>query len=304
MIRSSSVQVPDSDEVLLILLCGGMKNAWLSAFLAASRLQLKNIHAIWASSSAAIAGLYYLAGQHELTRQKWVEVLTRRQVFHVMNIATDLACLRRPWPGKIEYLVEQGCDGLDWPAVWRSHVDFRVGAFSLATGETHYIPLTDENSHPLLLATLSPPLIAHPTLVPDYGWMRDGGTAVILPVGLAYQAGYRRIIVIANEPVFQSRYPRGLCDLAARLDPIPWSPEARRAMWRRPEQLEEDCALLATPTDGPECLVCKPAAPLSAQTLTRSPRLVEEAFVQGEKDGAAQRSAIEEFFQKRGVTYT
>ena len=274
-------------RVAAVIPGGGMVNAFVSGVIKGAQLQPSHFNAIFTHSSAAHLSAFFIAGQIELSKRIWVDELTKSEVFNRANV------LKGKRPANVDFLVDECCKELDIDAVTGSRTKLVVSLFRRRDGKTKYFEATKQNIRTLLKATGAIPLIARPVTLADASYA-DGGTGEALPVEKAYAMGYRKILVILNEPidVEMESFSKLITWLA-----FPTSGNARRAAQARKSHFDKAIDFIQRPPADVEVHVISPGKKLPAARFCRSKKLVEETYQIGVEKGQTERDILQGFLK-------
>jgi len=279
-------------QVAALIPGGGMLNAFVSGFIKGAQLQPSQFDAIFAHSSAAHVSALFIAGQIELSKRIWVDELTKPGVFSRTNV------LKGKRLANVDYLVDECCKELDIDAVAGARTKLIVSVFRRRDGKTKYIEATKQNIRTLLKASGAVPLFARPVTLDSESYA-DGGTGEILPVEKVYLMGYRKILVILNEPLDteMESVSRIMTWLA-----FPTSRSARRAALDRKRGFSESAKFIQNAPQDTEIHVICPGERLPATRFCRSQELVGMTYQIGLDKGQAERGALGNFLKSEELS--
>lgn len=181
------------DQICIVGESGGMLNAYGSGFLYGASLTPEMFSAGIGVSSSAMMLAFFFSGRTEAMREMWTNVLTSREIFSWLNT------LKIGRPVDIDRLIQVSSDRMDLGLVMENTNEFLVEVYNATKMVAEYHQLHDGFSHDLLKATCALPLFSRPIRIGDEVLI-DGGTYDPLPVKMAYERGYRKILVVHNKP--------------------------------------------------------------------------------------------------------
>ncbi|MBI4128983.1 MAG: patatin-like phospholipase family protein [Parcubacteria group bacterium] len=268
----------------LVIMPGGMRNAFSAGVLNGAELAPKDVGVVVASSSGAGVGAFFVSGQIKLAERIFVEYLTRPEVYSPRRLFQG----RRPYD--VDYLVDYCCRDLDVEALATASTALYAGVFRRHDGQTLYQMVGRENWRSVLKATGALPLLGRPVLLDDGYYYVDGGIEEVLSLRFAYEMGYRRIILVCNRPFGSGGPAPGI--LVSFLA-IPWWPAARRVL--RGRNLHNIWSFITSPPSDLALYLISPPAPLPSERLTRSAKLVKETHDIGLAVGVEHRDRLRTF---------
>jgi len=207
----------------LVVKPGAMRNIWTSGFFHGSNLNLLHFDSIFTCSSGAPTCAYAVTGQGGLGVDIYAKHLTegtffrKRNLFHPRRSIMDLDYLVRVFRDLIP---------LHTNRIDEHPTTLIVGITHWQTCENRYVEMRSHNALELIKVTCAFPFVSRPVFYQEDWWL-DGGLGDPLPVIAAYEAGFRKIAVISNEPEWGPNLKYG--KLAAFLS-YPRSRAARKAI--------------------------------------------------------------------------
>ena len=263
---------------------GGMRNAVTAGFVVGCGLQPEDVHAYYGASSAIGNGLYFAAQQTDRALEMWVNQLTAPEVVDFKNP------LRGKYLTDMDYLVDTICATLDLQALKNTHIDIVASVVRKSDGEPMYFHLTPDNYTEIFKATCAVPFAARPIHIGGHEFV-DGGVADNLPLGKAYDDGYRNFIVLNSIPERQGYH----IDVAKSVINKFTERGLARGLKQAVVNYERAWDMLRTPMSGVRVFQFVPPEDATISMFERSPTIVKMAYERGLALGIERRQELEYF---------
>lgn len=275
-------------ETALVLPGGGSRTVYVSGVIIGSGLRPEQVSGVYALSSGAPVGAYFVTGQIEETGRSWIEDVATSRFLEWSRL------LRLRRPGDVRALIKNGCRTLKLHAI--PPAKLYVSTMRLHDGRTVYHELTPKNAREILEATCSLPVITAPRMIDGQPHV-DGGVEETFPVLAAHKFGSKKILAIGNRPRTYRMEPYGR--LACWLT-FPQAVHARQALGRRADRLAEARGFMQNPPPDTQVLLIEPDEDLPANRLTHDTSLVRKTFDLGVAMGRKQRQRVQDFVADNG----
>lgn len=254
-----------------------MKCVWTSGFLHEAGFHVGDFGAVYTSSAGAPVAAYCLTGQAQVWDHIWVELLARGPFFDPMHLFQNRQIM------DLEYMIEvfQEHVPLDVEALDESPTKIIVALTNYRTGLVSHVEMNASNAFTITRATCAFPHVSTPSLFNRQYWL-DGGVADPLSVKKAIADGWKKVVVLSNEPPwsFNPTIGRGLSFLA-----YPWSRGARHAYRRMPRKFAEAWELIQNPPPGVEIRWAAPNYDLPVSMFDMNPDRLRHAGDLGMRAG-------------------
>lgn len=280
-------------KIALVGQGGGMRNAFASGVFEGAQLDPTVFDACFATSSFSTTAALFLSGLNGLTKDIWINQLTKKNIFSLMYNPL----VRRRRPADVHELIANVQQYLDKKAL-NPDLKLIVTVARLKDGTTHYIEVTPTNALSVFRAACALPIIAKPQKIDDPAYGEDifidGGVSDTFPVQEVYNRGYRRILIVSNRPFGAELRPAGpfMQRLAA-----PFYPETRQAIERRHIQYKKAWDFIRNPPKDVSLIVLSPPEELPCSRLDRSPKRVAQTYDIGVSVGAKQAKEIKDILE-------
>ncbi len=262
----------------MVLGGGGMRNASTTGFLIGANVKPVDIDAIYCASSSIIVAVLFASGQLQDTIKLWTKYMTSNDVMWKVRGVLPRANMFR--------VAELCFNMIDMDAFEASNTKVFANVMCLDTGETESIQVTRDNFMRVVQTSPSLPVVTPKVWWPKSGmYYSDGAMHDNLPVLRAYKAGYRRILVVRNQP---KTYVMEQAPLWKRWLSYPNYPKAREALADRPRMFNEALDFIASPPDGTEVVMMLPDETTPATQMVRDKNAVEAAIELGIQKGQKQ----------------
>lgn len=185
---------------------------------------------------------------------------------------------------------EGGEDPMDYDAFMANPMDFTVVVADAETGQASYVPkeAIERNAYDAFKASSAIPAICKPYEV-DGRPCFDGALGDPVPVQLALDEGYDKIVLLLTKPRDTVREPDGDIKLARFIQKR--YPHAAESLRKRAERYNGGVALAKELERDGRALIVAPDDTCGVSTLTRDKDALDALYAKGYGDGAA----IEEF---------
>ena len=265
----------------LVMPGGGMRNVFVTGALIGADVRPINIDAVYCASSSIIIAVLFAAGQLHDTITLWRNYMIRPEVMSGKGLFAKADMFR---------VAELCFNMIDMDAFEVSRTKVFTNVLCLETGETHSIEVTRDNFLEVVQTTASLPFVT-----PKVKWLSDGlhysdgAMHDNLPVIRAYEAGYRRLLVVRNQP---AAYVMPQAPLWKRWLSYPNYPKARAAYSDRKRMFEASLDFIANPFEGVEVVMMLPDETTPATQMVRDPFAVIEAINLGIQIGERDKRKV------------
>ena len=178
---------------------------------------------------------------------------------------------------------------IDMDAFEVSRTKVFTNVLCLETGETYSVEVTRDNFLEVVQTTASLPFVTPKVKWSDGLHYSDGAMHDNLPVFRACDAGYRRLLVVRNQP---ASYVMHHASLFKRFLSYPSYPKARDAYTDRKRRFEASLDFIENPPEGVEVVMMLPDETTPATQMVRDPFAVIEAINLGKQIGERDKRKV------------
>lgn len=264
-----------------------MRNVFASGVLDGLGIQPRQFQGALGISSGAYVLAYFLAGQHELAKEMWLERLPKSKVIRFWS----------PFIGKrfidIPTLVHDACRDLNVLQLIGSGVPLYTALAEVDTGQTVYPPVDQAHVHDYLSATSSIPTLAGSVTIDGKAYV-DGGSFDSLPYAVCKTMGFDKVLVISNldmggTPLFTGEI-MGTLAFGRK--------QAARASFRsREARLRKAWQDIARDEELGTAYFISPGRVLPSGHFDRNPKRLEKSYAHGLSIGQQHQERVQAFLQ-------